>query len=78
MFGSPCVYECVAQYGRRSVGLGGGLKGFSRICSDVGVEPKYSEGILERLCCEMSVGVSGKVLLEISEVVGVGDWGISK
>ena len=38
-FGSPCVYECVAQYGSRAVGLGG-LKGFSRICSDVGVEPK--------------------------------------
>ena len=23
-FGSPCVYECVAQYGSRAVGLGGG------------------------------------------------------
>ena len=23
MFGSPCVYECVDQYGSRSVGLGG-------------------------------------------------------
>ena len=23
MFDSPCVYECVAQYGSRSVGLGG-------------------------------------------------------
>ena len=30
------------------------------------------------LCCERSVGVSGNVLVEISEVVGVGDWGISK
>ena len=30
---------CVAHYGRRSV-VTGGLKGFSRICSDVGVEPK--------------------------------------
>ena len=39
MFGSPCVSECVAQYGSRAVGLGE-LKGFSRICSDVGVEPK--------------------------------------
>ena len=39
IFGSPCVCECVVQYGSRSVGLGG-LKGFSRICSDVGVEPK--------------------------------------
>ena len=77
MFGSPCVYECVAQYGSPSVGLGG-LKGFSRICSDVGVEPKKSEGILEVLCCERSVRISGNVLLEISEVVGVGDWGISK
>ena len=32
-FGSLCVYECVVQYGSRVVG-------FSRICSDVGVEPK--------------------------------------
>ena len=23
-FGSPCVYECVVQYGSRVVGLGGG------------------------------------------------------
>ena len=38
-FGSPGVYECVAQYGSRAVGLGR-LKGFSRICSDVGVKPK--------------------------------------
>ena len=38
-FGSPCVNECVVQYGSRVVRLGG-LKGFSRICSDVGVEPK--------------------------------------
>ena len=29
----------VTQYGRRSVAVGG-LKGFSRICSDVGVEHK--------------------------------------
>ena len=40
-FGSPCVNECVVQYGSRAVRLGGGgLKGFSRICSDVGVESK--------------------------------------
>ena len=40
-FGSPCVNECVVQYGSRDVCLGGGgLKGLSRICSDVGVEPK--------------------------------------
>ena len=38
-FGSPCVNECVAQYGSRDVWFVG-LKGFSRICSDVGVEPK--------------------------------------
>ena len=37
--GSPCVNECVVQYGSRDVWFGG-LKGFSRICSDVGVEPK--------------------------------------
>ena len=39
IFGSFCVYECVVHYGSRLVGLGG-LKGFSRICSDVGVEPR--------------------------------------
>ena len=38
-FGSPCVNECVVQYGSRDVWLGR-LKGLSRICSDVGVEPK--------------------------------------
>ena len=37
--GSPCVNDCVVQYGSRDVWFGG-LKGFSRICSDVGVEPK--------------------------------------
>ena len=38
-FGSTCVNECVVQYGSRDVWLGGGgLKGLSRICSDVGVE----------------------------------------
>ena len=76
-FGSPCVYECVVQYGCLVVRLGG-LKGFSRICSDVGVEPKQSEGILEVLRCERSGGVSSNVLFGFSEVVGVGDWGISK
>ena len=54
----------------------GGLNGFSRICCYVGVEPRYSEGIFEVLCCERSVGVSGSVLLESSEVVGVNElWG---
>ena len=38
-FGSPCVKDCVVEYGSRDVWFGG-LKGFSRICSDVGVEPK--------------------------------------
>ena len=39
MFGLPCVYECVVQYGGLSV-VSGGLKGLSRICCDVGVEPR--------------------------------------
>ena len=39
MFGLPCVNECVVQYGGRSV-VSGGLKLFSRICCDVGVEPR--------------------------------------
>ena len=30
------------------------------------------------LRCERSGGVSGNVLFGFSEVVGVGDWGISK
>ena len=38
-FGSPCVKDCVVQYGSRDVWFGG-LKRFTRICSDVGVEPK--------------------------------------
>ena len=59
-------------------GWGGGLKGLSRICSDVGVEPKYSEGIFEVLRCERSVGVSGNMLFGFSGVLGDGDWGISK
>ena len=75
-FGSPCVNECVVQYGSRAVRLGG-LKGFSRICSDVGIEPKQSEGILEVLRCERSGGVSGNVLFGFSGVIGVGDWGMS-
>ena len=37
--GSPCVNDCVVQYGSHDVWFGG-LKGFLRICSDVGVEPK--------------------------------------
>ena len=38
-FGSPWVKACVIRNGRRPVVVGG-LKGFSLICSDVGVEPK--------------------------------------
>ena len=37
-FDSPWVKACVIQNGRYSV-VAGGLKGFSLICSDVGVEP---------------------------------------
>ena len=37
--GSPCVNECVVQYGSRDVWFGR-LKGSSRIFSDVGVKPK--------------------------------------
>ena len=84
MFGSPCVYECVVQYSGLSV-VSGGLKGFSWIFCDVGVEPRQSEGIFEVLCCEKSVGVSGSVLLESSEVlvlvIGVYQnelWGFEK
>ena len=55
---------------------GGGLvvfEAFLRICSEVGVEPRQSDGIIEMLCCEVSVGISGNVLLESSEVLGVSD-----
>ena len=38
-FGSPWVKACVIQNGRCSV-VAGGLKWFSLICSEVGVEPK--------------------------------------
>ena len=37
-FVSPCVNDCVVQYGSRAVWFGR-LKGFSRNFSDVGVEP---------------------------------------
>ena len=49
----------------------GGLKGFSRICAEVGVDPKFSEWMLG-----VRVGVSGSVILEFSEDDGVGDCGI--
>ena len=38
-FGSPWVKACVIQCGRCCVEVGG-LKGFSRICLDVGVDPE--------------------------------------
>ena len=28
-----------------------GLKGFSLLCSDVGVKPKQSEGMFDVFCC---------------------------
>ena len=37
--------------------MAGGLKGFSRICSDVGVEPKKSEGMFDVFCCVWVLGV---------------------
>ena len=55
-FGSPRVKTSVIQYGRCSV-VAGGLKGFSRLCSDVVVEPKYSDGMFEVVCCDAVVGV---------------------
>ena len=71
-FGSRCVNECVVQYSNLDVWFVG-LKGFSRICSDVGVEPKYSEGRLEVLRCEKSVGVSGGIPAGFSGVLCDGD-----
>ena len=66
----------VVRWCRRGGGGGGGLvvfEAFLRICSEVGVEPRQSDGIFEMLCCEVSVGISGNVLLESSEVLGVSD-----
>ena len=51
----------------------GGLKRLSRICSDVGVEPKQSDGIFKVLRCEAIGGVSGNVLLEKSKGFDVGN-----
>ena len=41
---------CVIQKGRCSVVVGG-LKGFSLICSDEGIEAKKSEGMFDVFCC---------------------------
>ena len=38
----------------------------------MGVEPKYSDGIIEVVCCEAVGGVSGYVLQEGSEKFDVG------
>ena len=54
-FGLPWVKACAIQNGRCSVVVGG-LKGFSLICSDVGVEPKQSQGMFDVFCC---TGVCG-------------------
>ena len=64
---------CVTQYGRRSVVAGGRLKGFYRLCSDVGVELMQSDEIFGVLCYEAIEGVSCSVLLERSKGFGVGD-----
>ena len=71
-FGSPWWYLFVTQYGGRSVVVVL-LKGFSLFCSDVGVEPKQSDVIFEMLCFESVGDVSGKVLLERSKGLDVGD-----
>ena len=50
-FGSTRENACVSQSGRRCVDVGR-IKGFSQICSEVGVEPKYSDGIYGVFCCK--------------------------
>ena len=37
--------------------VAGGGKGFSRNCSDVGVEHKQSDGMFEIFCCFMWLGM---------------------
>ena len=55
-FGSLLVKACVIQYGSCSV-VAGGLKGFSRTCSDVGVEPKKPDGMFDVFCCDAVWGL---------------------
>ena len=55
-FGSIRVKPCVIQYGSCFV-VAGGIKGFSRICSDVGVEPKQSDRMFDVFCCDAVWGV---------------------
>ena len=50
-FGSPWVNACAIQCGRRCDETGK-LKGFSRICSEVGVDPKKSDETFGVFCCE--------------------------
>ena len=49
---------CVIQCGRCCDEVGG-LKGFSRICLDVGVDPKYSDGMFGVFCCELGCNGGG-------------------
>ena len=55
-FGSLWVKTCAIQYGRCYV-VAGGLKGFFRIFSDVGVEPKQSDGMFDVFCYDAVWGV---------------------
>ena len=57
----------------------GGLKGFSRICLEVGVGPKDSDGKFGVFCCEVfwsDRGVLCIVLLERFRGVDVGGEGM--
>ena len=63
---------CVIQYGRCPV-VAGGLKGFSRIYSDVGVEPKKSHGMFDVFCCNAVWGELRIVLLERSIGLAIGE-----
>ena len=55
-FGSSWVKACAIQNGRCSV-VAGGLKGFSLICTDEGVEPKKSEVMFDVFCYTGVCGV---------------------
>ena len=55
---------CVIQCGRRCVEAGG-LKGFSRNCSDVGVDPKKSDGMFGVFCCEVDCNGGGGGYFEL-------------
>ena len=53
-----------------------GSKGFSRICSDVDVESKQSDGMFDVFCCDGVWGVLWFVLLERSIGSAIGEWGM--